>query len=103
MNSAPRRVHGLPPGMKNLDALLVSLQLTDSAFPSDFSTLSHGLEGYAQAKAGVSVADLLADLLRHSAGPGDATALAVAHRAARAGDWARVVETDQRLHATKLN
>lgn len=89
--------------MKSLEALLVSLQLTDSAFPSGFYTLSHGLEGYAQAKATGSVADLLADLLRHSVGPGDATALAVAHRAARAGDWARVVETDQRLHATKLN
>ncbi|MGW4815246.1 urease accessory protein, partial [Kitasatospora cineracea] len=34
-----------------LAALLVSLQLTDSAFPSGFYTLSHGLEGYAQAKA----------------------------------------------------
>ncbi|MEV7599270.1 urease accessory UreF family protein [Kitasatospora sp. NPDC089797] len=88
-----------------LDALLVSLQLTDSAFPSGFYTLSHGLEGYAQAKAVTpdTVPELLADLLRHSVGPADATALALAHRAAAAGDWELLVETDQRLHATKLN
>ncbi|MFD4531395.1 urease accessory protein UreF [Kitasatospora sp. NPDC058397] len=88
-----------------LDALLVSLQLTDSAFPSGFYTLSHGLEGYAQAKAVTAdtMPDLLTDLLRHSVGPGDATALALAHGAARAGDWGLLVEVDQRLHATKLN
>lgn len=88
-----------------LDALLVSLQLTDSAFPSGFYTLSHGLEGYAQAKAVTpdTVPELLADLLRHSVGPSDATALALAHRAASEGDWELMVEIDQRLHATKLN
>ncbi|MFJ9771395.1 urease accessory protein UreF [Kitasatospora sp. NPDC101157] len=88
-----------------LDALLVSLQLTDSAFPSGFYTLSHGLEGYAQAKAVTpdTVPELLADLLRHSVGPSDATALALAHRAASESDWESLVEIDQRLHATKLN
>lgn len=88
-----------------VDALLVSLQLTDSAFPSGLYTLSHGLEGYAQAKAVTArtMPDLLADLLRHSVGPADATALALAHRAAEAGDWAGVVEVDERLHASKLN
>lgn len=92
-------------GGAGLDALLVSLQLTDSAFPSGFYTLSHGLEGYAQAKAVTAdtMPALLADLLRHSVGPADATALALAHRAATAGDWALLAETDQRLHATKLN
>ncbi|MFF2073940.1 urease accessory protein UreF [Kitasatospora sp. NPDC058162] len=92
-------------GGAGLDALLVSLQLTDSAFPSGFYTLSHGLEGYAQAKAVTAdtMPELLADLLRHSVGPADATALALAHRAATAGDWALLAETDQRLHATKLN
>ncbi|MFJ3216758.1 urease accessory protein UreF [Kitasatospora sp. NPDC086801] len=94
-----------PAPTASLDALLVSLQLTDSAFPSGFYTLSHGLEGYAQAKAVTpdTMPDLLTDLLRHSVGPGDATALAFAHRAARAGDWDLLVEVDQRLHATKLN
>ncbi|WP_035805018.1 urease accessory protein UreF [Kitasatospora mediocidica] len=92
-------------GTTTLDALLVSLQLTDSAFPSGLYTLSHGLEGYAQAKAvdPESMPELLADLLRHSVGPADATALALAHRAAEAGDWAGVVAVDERLHASKLN
>ncbi|MDJ0379986.1 urease accessory UreF family protein [Streptomyces sp. G-G2] len=86
-------------------ALLVSLQLTDSSFPSGFYTLSHGLEGYAQARAVTAegVPELLADLLRHSVGPSDATALALAHRAASAGDWAGLAETDGRLYAAKLN
>ncbi|GAA1348898.1 urease accessory protein UreF [Streptomyces beijiangensis] len=93
------------PAGDGLDALLVSLQLTDSAFPSGFYTLSHGLEGFAQAKAidAETLPDLLADLLRHSVGPADATALAVARRAAGAGDWELVMEADRRLHATKLN
>ncbi|WP_330334019.1 urease accessory protein [Streptomyces sp. NBC_00536] len=86
-------------------ALLVSLQLTDSSFPSGFYTLSHGLEGYAQARAVTpeGVPELLADLLRHSVGPSDATALALAHRAASAGDWAELGEVDRRLYAAKLN
>ncbi|MFB6522250.1 urease accessory protein UreF [Streptomyces sp. NPDC056401] len=94
-----------PAAVTPVQALLVSLQLTDSAFPSGFYTLSHGLEGYAQAKAvtpeGVPV--LLADLLRHAVGPSDATALALAHRAALAGDWEALAETDRRLNAAKLN
>ncbi|MET8540368.1 urease accessory UreF family protein [Kitasatospora sp. NPDC004799] len=92
-------------GTGGLDALLVCLQLTDSAFPSGFYTLSHGLEGYAQAKAVTpdTLPALLADLLRHGVGPSDATALVLAHRAATAGDWALLAETDRRLHATRLN
>lgn len=85
--------------------LLVSLQLSDSAFPSGFYTLSHGLEGFSQAKLIVrgGVEELLADILTHSVGPGDATALAAAHRAARVGAWDVVREVDQRLFASKLN
>ena len=85
--------------------LLVSLQLSDSAFPSGFYTLSHGLEGFSQAKliARGGVEELLADILTHSVGPGDATALAAAHRAARVGAWDVVREVDQRLFASKLN
>ncbi|KJS54060.1 urease accessory protein UreF [Streptomyces rubellomurinus] len=88
-----------------LDSLLLCLQLTDSAFPSGLYTLSHGLEGFHQAKAvdPDSMPALLTDLLRHSVGPADATALALAHLAAGAGDWDAVVEVDQRLHASKLN
>lgn len=89
----------------NVRQLLFSLQLADSAFPSGFYTMSHGLEGYSQAKLVTShdIQDLLADVLVHSVGPGDATALALAHRAAAAGDWEKVCEVDQRLFAAKLN
>ncbi|MFD0352033.1 urease accessory UreF family protein [Kitasatospora sp. CM 4170] len=89
----------------DLDTLLVCLQLTDSAFPSGLYTLSHGLEGFAQAKAvdQDGLPGLLADLLRHSVGPADATALALAHRAAGEADWATVAEVDRRLFASKLN
>ncbi len=34
----------------DVSALLVSLQLSDSAFPSGFYTMSHGLEGFSQAR-----------------------------------------------------
>ncbi|MER5425331.1 urease accessory protein UreF [Streptosporangium roseum] len=89
----------------NLASLLAQLQLTDSAFPSGLYTLSHGLEGYIQSGlAGpADLPGLLADLLRHAVGPGDATALVLAHRAATEGDWDRLVAADRRLHAVKLN
>ena len=85
--------------------LLTCLQLADSAFPSGFYTMSHGLEGFSQAKwvERDDLEDLLRGVLRHSVGPGDATALARAHDAVGAGDWARVVEVDSSLHASKLN
>lgn len=91
--------------MTDVAALLVTLQLTDSAFPAGFYTLSHGLEGYAQAGAVTpdSLPELLADLLRHSVGPADATALALAHGAVREGDRELLHRVDRRLHATKLN
>ncbi|MEU8137380.1 urease accessory protein UreF [Streptodolium elevatio] len=97
--------YGPGPGATPLGPLLVQLQLTDSAFPSGFYTLSHSLEGFAQARAVTpdTLADLLADVLRHGVGPGDATALALAHRAASAADWPRVRAVDERLYASKLN
>ncbi|MFE2866312.1 urease accessory protein UreF [Embleya sp. NPDC059259] len=90
---------------RGLDPLLVILQLTDSAFPSGFYTLSHSLEGFAQAKAvdPDSLPALLEDLLRHGVGPTDATALALAHRAAAAGNRADVIDVDEHLYATKLS
>ncbi|MFI2754206.1 urease accessory protein UreF [Cellulomonas sp. P22] len=89
----------------DLRALLVSLQLTDSAFPSGFYTMSHGLEGFSQARLvdRGGVEGLLRGLLLHSVGPGDATALARAHEAAAVGDWDRVRQVDHLLYATKLN
>jgi urease accessory protein len=90
---------------EDLDALLVSLQLADSAFPSGFYTLSHGLEGYAQARAvdPAQLPELLEDLLRHSVGPSGGTAMAIAHRGASSGRWDDVVAVDRRLYATMLN
>ncbi|MDL4775849.1 urease accessory protein UreF [Actinomadura xylanilytica] len=93
--SGPGRADGHGP-------LLAQLQLTDSAFPSGLYTLSHGLEASA-ASGPEEIAAVVADLLRHSAGPGDATALAQAHRAVRRDDWAAVAAVDRRLHAVKLN
>ncbi|MBC2933078.1 urease accessory protein UreF [Nocardioides sp. zg-1228] len=85
--------------------LLVSLQLSDSAFPSGFYTMSHGLEGFSQARAvdQDGLEGLLRGLLLHSVGPGDATALARAHEAVAQGDWARVRHVDRLLFAAKLN
>ncbi|WP_245647136.1 urease accessory protein UreF [Microtetraspora niveoalba] len=82
--------------------LLAQLQLTDSAFPSGRYTLSYGLEGFTQ-EGPVDVAEFLADVLRHSAGPGDGRALVLAHRAVAARDWDALVAADRRLHAVKLN
>jgi urease accessory protein len=85
--------------------LLVSLQLSDSAFPSGFYTMSHGLEGFRQQGlvAPDGVADLLGDLLSAAIGPGDATALARAHDAVLVGDWDAVIQIDRLLFASKLN
>ncbi|MEU2875685.1 urease accessory UreF family protein [Streptomyces sp. NPDC007070] len=89
----------------DLGHLLVCLQLTDSAFPSGSYTLSHSLEGFVQEGAvdRHSLPRLLQDLLRYGVGPSEATALALAHQGAAAGDWAAVAATDRRLYATKLN
>lgn len=85
--------------------LLVSLQLSDSAFPSGFYTMSHGLEGFRQ--AGLvhpgEVGALLEDILVSTIGPGDATALARAHNAAEQRAWDAVAELDHVLFASKLN
>jgi urease accessory protein len=99
----PESVCGTPG--EALGPLLVTLQLTDSAFPSGLYTLSHGLEGYTQAGAvdAATLPALLADQLRHGVGCSDAPALALAHRAASAGNWETVAAVDRRLHATKLN
>lgn len=85
--------------------LLVSMQLTDSAFPTGLYTMSHGLEGYHQAGlvSPGTVGDLLEDLLIHSVGPGDATAMSRAHDAARDSDWAVVAHIDHLVLASKLN
>ncbi|TCJ76516.1 UNVERIFIED_ORG: urease accessory protein [Dietzia maris] len=113
-------------GRAELSTLLLALQFTDSSFPSGMYTLSHGLEGLRQlgaveggavkggAGAGArSVAEAVHGILRHSAGPAEATALALAWAATHehAGDsasadpaalLAALTRIDQRLHATRL-
>jgi urease accessory protein len=93
-------------GQSHQDLLpfLASLQLADSFFPSGLYTLSHGLESYAQAHLVTrqTLEPLVADLLRHGAGPSDGIALACAHRAVISGDIALAIAADQRLTAVKL-
>ncbi|MBT2212711.1 urease accessory protein UreF [Actinomadura sp. NEAU-AAG7] len=95
---------GGPPGSAGLEALLAQFQLTDSGFPSGLYTLSHGLEGFTQLGlvGPEDLRDLVVDLVR-AMGTADAAALVLAHRAVTAGDYDRLVETDRRLHAIKLN
>ncbi|MEB8325929.1 urease accessory protein [Dietzia kunjamensis] len=111
-------------GRAELSTLLLALQFTDSSFPSGMYTLSHGLEGLRQlgaveggaVKDGAgarSVAEAVHGILRHSAGPAEATALALAWAATHehAGETASadpaallaaLTRIDRRLHATRL-
>lgn len=83
------------------------LQLSDSGFPSGRYTLSHGLEGFAQAggsKTPATLLELLGDMLRLAVAPSDGAALACGHRAVD-GDRLDVDlagEADRRLTAVKL-
>ncbi|WP_271799406.1 urease accessory protein UreF [Dietzia maris] len=115
-------------GRAELSTLLLALQFTDSSFPSGMYTLSHGLEGLRQlgaveggaVKDGAgarSVAEAVHGILRHSAGPAEATALALAWAATHelapppaanpactdtAALLAALTRIDRRLHATRL-
>ncbi|WP_344731835.1 urease accessory protein UreF, partial [Spinactinospora alkalitolerans] len=68
-------------------SFLVSLQLTDSAFPSGRYAFSAGLEAFVQAgridpaQPEEALTALLTDYLRYAVGPADGAALACAHRA----------------------
>jgi urease accessory protein len=88
-------------------ALLATLQLADSAFPSGAYTLSGGLEtlieeGVAGAASGI--AGCLRAALLGRAARGDLAALIAAHRAAtdEPPDIDRIRAIDRRLEATKL-
>lgn len=84
---------------------LAALQLADSFFPSGTYAHSQGLEGMVT-RGWVTNADDLAEYLRNllawSILPCDGVALLNAHRAARAGDLATLVDIDWHLHAMKL-
>jgi urease accessory protein len=91
-------------GAGDLGAFLSSLQLSDSFFPSGLYTLSHGIESFAQANllTPSSLAAIVADLIRASVGPSDATAMALAISAAGTTDLAAVATIDCRLTALKI-
>lgn len=88
----------------SLRPYLSSLQLTDSFFPSGLFTLSHGIESFAQAGllSAQSLAAIVSDLVRASVGPSDASAVALAMRAASQNDLDEVALIDRRLTAIKL-
>ncbi len=91
-------------GGSDLGPFLASLQLSDSFFPSGLFTLSHGIESFAQAGllSAQSLAGIVADLVRASVGPSDATAMALALRAASQDDLPTVAAVDRRLTAVKI-
>jgi urease accessory protein len=87
-----------------LTALLGSLQLADSFFPSGLYTLSHGIESFAQAGllTAQTLASLIADMLQYSIAPTDGAAVALAMRAAAEDRLETVAEIDRRLTAVKI-
>lgn len=81
---------------------LQALTYADSAYPSGRYTLSHGLEGLVQAgrvRGTQQVTEVLLDHLRHTAGPGDGVATAVA---VMTDDLTTLVALDHELSATKV-
>ena len=86
-------------------SFLVALQLADSFFPSGAYAHSQGLEGMVT-RGWVGNPDDLEEYLHNLLGwsiiPCDGVALLNAHRAARDGDLATLVDIDRHLHAMKL-
>ena len=81
---------------------LQALTYADSAYPSGRYTLSHGLEGLVQAgrvRGTRQVTEVLLDHLRHTAGPGDGVATAVA---VMTDDLTTLAALDHELSATKV-
>ena len=87
------------------NALLTTLQLADSFFPTGAYAHSQGLEGmvaqgWVHNAAGVR--EYLAGLLTDAVLPSDGVALLNSHAATVRGDLATVTEIDRRLQAMKL-
>ena len=86
-------------------SFLAALQLADSFFPSGAYAHSQGLEGMVTrgwVRNADDLEEYLGNLLTWSILPCDGVALLNAHRAARDGDLATLVDIDWRLHAMKL-
>lgn len=84
---------------------LAALQLADSFFPSGTYAHSQGLEGMVTrgwVRNADDLKEYLHNLLTLSILPCDGVALLNAHRAARDGDLATLVDIDRHLHAMKL-
>ena len=86
-------------------ALLATLQLADSFFPTGAYAHSQGLEGMVAlgwVSNSAEVKEYLTELLTGAVLPSDGVALLNAHGAAANGDIATVIDIDRLLHAMKL-
>lgn len=83
-------------------ALLATLQLADSFFPSGMVTLSHGLEAFLSLhpESGKDIPRLLEDYLQHKVAPLELVAYLHAYRAAEAADLERLQYIDRSLTAS---
>ena len=92
-------------GADSSASFLAALQLADSFFPSGTYAHSQGLEGMVTrgwVRNPDDLAEYLRNLLTWSILPCDGIALLNAHRAARDGNLATLVDIDWHLHAMKL-
>jgi len=86
-------------------SVLTAMRLADSFLPVGTYTASYGIEQYVnegRIETAEALGDLIEGYLRRIVGPADTIALANAHAAAAAGDFAGVVAADERLHAATL-
>lgn len=91
--------------LQSPEALLSTLQLTDSLFPSGRYTLSHGLETFVETGRihdAESLELVVRDYLTESVGRCEAVMVARANEAAAAGDLDALVAMDNLLHALRL-
>lgn len=89
----------------NHHALLALFQLIDTFFPTGAFAHSFGLETYVQegrVTDRATFAELLRSTLHHGLRNMDATAVALAYKAAQASDMERIAILDARLTAMKL-
>lgn len=91
--------------MPSISELMRALQFGDSMLPVGAFSFSNGLESAVQ-EAVVHDVGTLREFVRtatEQAATGDGIAVLEAHRAARAGDFARIVAADEAVYCRKLN